>query len=536
MFTPKPINENLQQLLIDLVDKQTGLKIRPTEKESFVKKLQDRIKVLRLSSAEEYYYLLNKSDFISQKEWKELATIITNTESYFFRDQGQFLLLKNHLLPELIERKRSTKNLRIWSAGCSTGEEPYSLGILLQELIDDRQKWDIQLLATDLNQNAIAKAKQGIYSPWSFRSLDQNIINKYFHKIHNDYQINGSIREMTQFELLNLKTDYFPQENGLIHHLDLIICRNVFIYFSKETIGLIVDKFTKSLNTLGYLLTGHAELYGQNLSNLETKIFRESIVYQKPDNLFDHTHALLNYSQLPDNNYVLTPPNQEEIISPLNVPKVNPQFPFVNSNFSTQNSQDLPVYTPKEKLISESTKNYGILSPKPNLNNSSELTLLKIADEQIKNKQNKLALEMVDQAINLNPKSLKAYYLKAKILANMAQYQEAKKYCQKIIVLDSFHLQAYYLLAQIAEETQDIESAKTLFKQIIYLDNNAINAYLGMAYLYGQESNFDKSKKMYQTALSLVKKMKPNLPIEGHHLTSTELCLHIENELAHLEA
>lgn len=499
MFNPPPIPEQIKQILINLIEKQTGLKIRMSEEESFVKKIQDRLKILHLNSAEEYYYLLNKLDFISQNEWKELATIITNTESYFFRDQGQFLLLKNHLLPDLIKRKKAQKHLRIWSAGCSTGEEPYSLAILLQELIEDIDQWNLNLLATDLNQNAIEKAKQGIYSPWSFRSLDEKIIKKYFHKINHNYQINANIRHMTQFEILNLKTDYFPQTHGLINNFDLIICRNVFIYFSKETIGLILEKFIKTLNNLGYLLTGHAELYGQNLSDLETKIFQESIVYQKPETIFKTD----NY---PLPNYPLNPVNLE-----VNSPTIEPKIPKTNPTFNSQTSD-------------------------PNLSKLSESNLLNLAQEQFNHKQYTLSLKMVDQALKINSKSLKGYYLKAKILANMAQYHEAKKYCQKIINLDPFYLKVYYLLAEIAEETQDIESAKTYFKKIIYLDNSAITAYLGMAYLYRQESNLEKSKKMYQTALSILKKMKPSLPIEGHHLTSTELCLQIEKELSLLGA
>jgi chemotaxis protein methyltransferase CheR len=533
VFTPKPINENHQQMLVDLVEKNTGLSIRVSERDNFIKKIQDRMKTLNISHGEDYYCFLNRMDRESENEWKELAILITNTESYFFRDKGQFLLLKNHLFPELIKRKKSSRSLKIWSAGCSTGEEPYSLGILLQELIPDIETWDIKLLATDLNKNAIIRAKQGIYSPWSFRSLDQDIINKYFHKINSDYQINSTIRQMTQFEILNLKNDEFPQINGLINNLDLIICRNVFIYFSKESIALVVNKFINSLSSLGYLLTGHAELYGQTLTNLETKIFSESIVYQKPDPSLHKEYTLFSPYQIGENQ-----PNLnilDNIYSPPQ--KQTPSYLDNSQKYQYNNLTEPQKYTPKTQLVNpvnppQKTSTY----PHNNqVNNLSESNLLTIAQEQFQKKQYKIAMEIVDQVLNLNQKSLTAYYLKAKILANMAQYHEAKKYCKKIITLDSFYLKAYYLLAQISEETQDIEKAKNLFKKIIYLDNSAITAYVGMAYIYRQESNFDKSKKMYQTALSLAKKMNPDLTVEGHHLTSRELCLQIEKELKLLE-
>ena len=130
----------------------------------------------------------------SQKEWEELVLELTNNESYFFRDQGQFKLLEEHILPELIKRKKITKSLRICSAGYSTGPEPYSLAILLKELIPDIQTWNLLILGVDINHEVLEVARKGVYSPWSFRRVAPEIKEKYFTKKGEQYQINNDIR------------------------------------------------------------------------------------------------------------------------------------------------------------------------------------------------------------------------------------------------------------------------------------------------------------------------------------------------------
>lgn len=180
------MNAVIIQNFLQLILNQTGLQIREQDQKDFCNKIYSRMKVLKLNTPEQYYQLLSNTlnnqriSFLesSQNEWKELILLLTIGETYFFRDRGQLTLLKNRILPELIKIKikcceaKQKPSLRIWSAGCSSGEEAYSLAILVKELIPDLNEWNILILGTDINQESIEKAKQGIYDSWSFRQMD----------------------------------------------------------------------------------------------------------------------------------------------------------------------------------------------------------------------------------------------------------------------------------------------------------------------------------------------------------------------------
>jgi chemotaxis protein methyltransferase CheR len=275
------LSEGLREAFIRLIAKQTGLEIRERDKTALSEKIILRMKALKLEIPETYYHLLTVSTPESRQEWEQLAILLTNIESYFFRDKDQFALLRDRILPELIERKQNNKTIRICSTGCSSGEEPYSLAILLKELLPELEQWNLTIIGIDINQEALQKAKKGIYRPWSFRRVDREIVQRYFQLKNDEYHIDASIKQMVTFKILNLVNDIFPIPNSELSEFDLIVCRNVFIYFDSPAIEQVLNKFYNALQNFGYLITGHAELYGQNLSQFQTKVFPESVVYQR---------------------------------------------------------------------------------------------------------------------------------------------------------------------------------------------------------------------------------------------------------------
>ncbi len=270
----------LTEAFIKLIAQQTGLKIREPDQTDLSEKIFVRMKAINVLFPEEYYQLLGYSTIQSYEEWQKLVLLLTNLESYFFRDKEQFSLLRDRILPELIQRQEHNKTLRIFSAGCSTGEEPLSLAILLKELIPHPEQWNLMILGVDINQDALKKAKQGIYTPWSLRSIDPEIMQRYFLHSNNQYYLDLQIKQMVTFKYINLVKDSFNEHNEM-KNIDLIICRNVFIYFEASAIAKVLDKFNQILQPSGYLITGHTELCGQDLSHFETKLFPESLVYIK---------------------------------------------------------------------------------------------------------------------------------------------------------------------------------------------------------------------------------------------------------------
>lgn len=201
-----------------------------------------------------------------------------NGETYFFRDQGQFDLLRLRLLPELIERRRNAKNLRLWSAGCASGEEAYSLAMLVDMLLPEREGWDVVILGSDINPAALTKARDGRYGQWSFRMAPPTLQRGYFRRTGDEWELDERIRRMVRFHTGDLITEPFP--GGELRDMDLIMCRNVFIYFDAHAVNAVAEKLAATLRNGGYLMTGHTELMGHHIRNLESRLFVEGVVYR----------------------------------------------------------------------------------------------------------------------------------------------------------------------------------------------------------------------------------------------------------------
>lgn len=272
----------LKQAFVRLIGDRTGLKIRDNDQTAFQEIILKRARNAGITSPENYYQFLEVRTGKSLEEWKMLVSEITNIESFFFRDKGQFKLLRNYILPDIIQRQAKDKTLRICSAGCSTGEEPYSLAILLKELMPDLQDWTITILGVDINEVALTRARRGIYRSWSFRGVTSEIKQKFFQEVQDDYHIDPVIRNMVTFQKVNLFKDPFSELRSAIEDIDLIICRNVFIYFNESAIKAVLNKFYEALVPSGYLLVGHAELHSQNPTRFQIKMFEESVTYQRP--------------------------------------------------------------------------------------------------------------------------------------------------------------------------------------------------------------------------------------------------------------
>ncbi len=515
----------LIELFSQLILTETGLSIRPQDYANLCQKVLSRVKALRLPDPQAYLKLLQSETVASRQEWKRLIPLITTIESYFFRDQGQIHLLKTVILPELIESRKSTKQLKIWSAGCSTGEEPYSLSILLQQLLPDWENWNILILATDVNEEALNKARQGVYSAWSFRMVDPDLRAQYFRNQGQDWKINSVTHHSVQFFNLNLVKDsyYFPNYKA-IQDLDLIICRNVFVYFDKTYITQVMKKFCEALKPGGYLITGHAELQAQDYSELyQAKIFPESIVYQKPHNAWLAKQLL--QSQYPSS---LHHHDENGDVAYLLTLSLHPSPPLFN--------HDLSHPSPWSPLASHSNPSLAgkVPAPSPPIHNEPHPTFkqqLEEAQQCFKNKQYKTAIQKLEKLFKTYANHFEINYLLAQCYANLGQYEPAKFYCQKALELNSLSKLPYYLLLQIAQEREDLDGAKLLSKRIIYLDPSSIPAYLELASIYEQEGDKIRANKMYRTALELLGRLPPQTVIEHWaNVTAGELITFLEKK------
>jgi chemotaxis protein methyltransferase CheR len=277
----KPFDHAVLQKFNELVSSHIGLNIREKDIELLGKTLAARIKGTKFGGPEEYLSFLQSDTRASKQEWNELIILLTTGESYFFRDKGHFYLLQHIILPELIKTKGDHHTLRIWSAGCSTGEEPYSIAVLIDRFFPDLREWEVHILGTDINEDSLGKARRGNYTDWSFRKMDEDIQHQYFSRNKDVWGIDGRIKRMVTFRQGNLIEDDFSSRNAEISNMDIILCRNVFIYFKSDAVSGVINQCIPILNEGGYLITGHGELYGNDFPCMQKMLFPEAVIYRK---------------------------------------------------------------------------------------------------------------------------------------------------------------------------------------------------------------------------------------------------------------
>jgi chemotaxis protein methyltransferase CheR len=246
----------------DLVYQVAGI-FQPDNKLRFLEdRCQRRLKELRISTLREYYDCLTVKP-IRQAELVSLLNEITVGETCFFRNQPQLDALRNVVLPAILEAKSKLplRHLRIWSAGCSTGEEPYTLNAFLMEESAGRLKgWTFEIIATDLNERSLAHCKQGVYGEYSTRNLTAYYRQKYFEPAENQLRVSARLKTGVNFSRLNLLDD---ARMAFMKSMDVIFCCNVLIYFDVLSKRHVIQHFYNNLLPLGYLFLGHSEsLFG----------------------------------------------------------------------------------------------------------------------------------------------------------------------------------------------------------------------------------------------------------------------------------
>jgi chemotaxis protein methyltransferase CheR len=264
--------------LRDLICRKTGIFFDDNKKHYLVRRLEYRMKALGYERLLDYYRFLKYDT--SGKEWDSLFNIVTTNETYFFRNIPQLTTFKEEVLPLVITQKRKNHDydLKIWSAGCSTGEEPYTLAMFLLEVIPDIRNWKIQILGTDINTQVLQRAREGIYDYRSVRELPPRYTLQYFQLTDKKYILKDKIKEMVTFTILNLVSS---EQMKSLRNFDFIFCRNVLIYFNQDWCKKVVNSFYDSLNKGGYLFLGHAESLYRITAIFKLAKFKNSLVYMK---------------------------------------------------------------------------------------------------------------------------------------------------------------------------------------------------------------------------------------------------------------
>ena len=273
------MSEEEFRLIRDIIYSHCGLFFDSDTKYLLEKRLSRRLQLYQLQSFKDYHYFL-KYDRKKDQELSDLMDVLTTNETYFFREAFQLKALTDEILPEVkvAKEKKGDKTLRIWSAGCSTGEEPYTIAMLIMEM-GIFHGWRVEVVGTDISNRVLQHSRKAVYGKSSFRTTEDRYVRRFFQEQEDGFRVNDEVRELVTISHLNL----FDQNRlALLGKMDVIFCRNVIIYFDQTAKKKVVDIFYRMLHEGGHLLLGHSE----SLMNISTAFtlrhLKNDMVYQKP--------------------------------------------------------------------------------------------------------------------------------------------------------------------------------------------------------------------------------------------------------------
>lgn len=275
---PKLSNETFT-LISGLIYSRSGISFALTKKYLLEARLQKRLEGLSLKTFEDYYYYLTY-DAEKEKEITRLLNTVVTNETSFFRDVMQLNAFRKGVMPRLLsdkDRSRST-NIKLWSAACSTGEEPYTLAIMLLDDGIPSRGYGAEILASDLSDNVIKSAQAGVYEKYALRNTPEAYIARYFQNNSDMYAVNKRVRELVRYRKINL---YNSLETATVKSVDVIFCRNVLIYFDDASKKKVLAHLYDSLNKGGYLFVGFSESLHDVTRLFKPLSMERTVVYQK---------------------------------------------------------------------------------------------------------------------------------------------------------------------------------------------------------------------------------------------------------------
>ncbi|MUM78799.1 protein-glutamate O-methyltransferase CheR [Pseudodesulfovibrio sp. F-1] len=267
--------------LRDFIYEQCGIYIADNRKYLLENRLGNRLKKLNLRNFDEYYNYL-RFDAAKAAEMKKLFEVITTNETSFYRNPPQLQVFQEKVLADVLEGCRgSGRKLRIWSAGCSTGEEPYTIAMIIHELLQgDVANWDIRITANDLSERVLESARKGVYNEYTLRTTPKEIVQRYFEQEAGLYGVRPEVKRLVSFGQINLR------DKGQLKRVErsqIVFCRNVIIYFDDAMKKQVISSFYDNLLPGGYLIIGHSESLHNITRAFKPIHFPGAIIYKKEE-------------------------------------------------------------------------------------------------------------------------------------------------------------------------------------------------------------------------------------------------------------
>jgi len=404
-----------------------------------------------------------KSRSLKKEQIERLAAHLTVGETYFFRDPATFDALERIVLPGLLSSRQEHRRIRIWSAGCSTGEEPYSIAMLLDRAVPDIKSWNISILATDINAVSLNRASEGVYRQWSFRNTPEWLKKKYFTALEDGaFRIAPGIRKMVSFGYLNLAEDVYPSLLNGTNGVDIILCRNVLMYLSDSVAASVVRGFQRALVDDGWLLVAPAEAV-RAVSGVFTPVRAgEAIFYRKS----------AAEPEPPGRDFSFFPAAEE----------LTPEKPSGPEPVAREAERVLPPVGAQGSVAgAEELYGRGLYR--------EAVAMLEALGDEARGEQGALLL--------------------ARSCANMGLLEEASRWCERARAGNPLDRAACMLLATVRLEQARVEEAIDNLRKALYIDQDFVIAHFMLGkLLMASGGGFEAAMRHFEAAYRLLESEK----------------------------
>jgi len=443
-------NDSAIEAIVRLLGARTGLTFRADQRESTKQGIQRAMARSNITEATEYARLLQ----FDVDALDNLIVELTVGETYFFREPHQFEYLRSHVLPEILERRGHQHVVRIWSAGCASGEEPYSLAMLCQQ---EGLAGQCSILATDISSEALDKAKKATYGKWSLRARNRMSADEYLHQDGQRYHVHKQIRRLVHFEFVNLALDVYPSFATATMALDLILCRNVLIYFDADTIRRVANRLFESLADGGWLITASGDPPLSDHAPFETVVTDHGIFCRRPLKRVVAVHVEDDTTSTED-------------LLPVDVPAAeSSQMEIPDAASSRLDSRELDSEddAPGSRMEgAEQSLSRG------DYQRAAELTEQMLDDpaasvlhlKAIANMDTERAIRGCEMLTKRHPLSAELHYLHAVLLLELNLDVDAVQAAQRAIYLDGSLAIGHFLLGSILQRRGALQSAQRAFR------------------------------------------------------------------------
>ncbi|MDA8130488.1 MAG: tetratricopeptide repeat protein [Elusimicrobia bacterium] len=463
-MTP-PVPACMLEEFVAFVAERTGLHFPPERLPDLERRVEQAACELGYPDAEAC--VRSFLDYPPDRERLEtLAGRLTVGETYFFRNGADFAAIENGIFPEIMaSRGGQDTTLRVWSAGCSTGEEPYSVAMLFDRLGARRAGWEVSILATDINSAALRQAQRGLYGEWSFRGVPQAVKERYFTAAADGrLELAPRIREQVSFGWLNLVEDSYPSLINGTNGMDLIICRNVLMYFRPDLAAAVLRRFRDSLRDGGWLILGaiEAPVFAPEAAEGEAALagnerFHGVTVYRKTE------RAPLRRPR----------PHEPEARPVREAPPVRP---------------GPPPEAPDPLGEGETFYSKGLYTE---------------------------ASARLERLLAAEPRNKAALMLMARIRANLGDINGAAAFCSKAVLADKLDPLPRCLLGDILQEEGRYEEAETSFRHAVYLEPGHVMAHFALGNLSLRADRPAEARRHFLNAAELAGRRGPDEPLPG---------------------